>query len=68
MLRGVTGWRQFACGFRRRHVEPLQHRLDTNIARRYLVLVKIVEFQGLGQGKDVLFSIVADQGLLDRLN
>ncbi len=30
--------------------------------------LKVVEFQGLGQGKDVLFAIVADHGLLDRLN
>ena len=68
ILCGLTRWRLSACGFRRRRVEPLQHRLDTNIARRYLVSAKIVEFQGLGQGEDVLFSIVADQGLLDRLN
>ena len=68
MLCGVTGWRQFARGFRRRRVEPLQPRLDTNIACLYLVLVKIVELQGLGQGKGVRFSIVAGQGLLNLLN
>ena len=48
-------------------LQTLQHRLDPRVAVGHLLLVDVVEVQGLRQGEDVLLALVAGQGLPDRL-
>jgi hypothetical protein len=47
--------------------QPFQHSFDAHVAERHFGLVDVVQFQRLGQGKDVLFAIIADERLTDRL-
>jgi hypothetical protein len=49
-------------------LQSLQDGFDPRIAFRDLLLVEIVQVQGLSQGEDVLFPVVADQGLANRLD
>ncbi len=66
LLRCPSGLR-FAYSGGRGPPQPFQRSLDARVAERHFGLVDVVELQGLGQGKDVLFAIIADERLTDRL-
>jgi hypothetical protein len=59
--------RQFASRAGRDLPQPFQDGLDAHVTERHLGLVDVVQLQRLGQGKDVLFAIIANERLTDRL-
>jgi len=67
LLFGRSDGRRFACRGGRGFPQSLQDRLDAHVAERHLGLVDVIQFQCLGQGKDVLLAVIADQRLTDRL-
>ena len=67
LLLGCPDGRRFAYRGGRGFPQPLQDRLDAHVAERHLGLVDVIQLQCLGQGKDMLLAIIADQRLADRL-
>jgi hypothetical protein len=67
LLLGCAGRWQFADRDRRGLPQPLEDSLDAHVTNRHFGLVDVVQLQRLGQGEDMLFAIIADQRLADRL-
>jgi len=61
LLFGRPDGRWFACRRRRGFPQSLQDRLDAHVAERHFGLVDVIQLQCLGQGKDVLLAVIADQ-------
>ncbi len=67
LLLGCPDGRWFACRRRRGLPQPRQDRLNAHIAERHLGVVDVIQLQRLGQRKDVLLAVIADQRLTDCL-
>jgi hypothetical protein len=59
------GWWQLTDRLGGQRPKALQDRFNALVTGCNLLLVSIVQLQGLGQSEDMLFPFIADQGLLD---
>ena len=67
LLCRMPGRRQLAHWLVTRRGQPIEDRLEANIAVDNLGLVDVIQLQGLGQGEPVLLAVVAGQRGAERL-